>query len=1407
MDGTRERWYRACFEIWFLKCRWKQFQEFFADIMERAHPNDFVRMAEAGAKGDRGCDGYLSSTATIFQVYAPNEIQPAKLHVKIKEDFEKARNARLEFKRWIFVHNRRQGLHADSVALIQGLMAGSGIACEFWGFEELWAEMQKVPAQYRDEILPPYQSSLEPPAVAAGGLGASRPDFNQASSANPLTLSVPQHRVLLEQIESMSAQLRSALDSEGQALWDEVKSHLGTLSFDLAILAGQRLEQWVNDKSRSASPQLRGRTLILLADLAVIETIDGASPQEAHIAKARKYMDLAREAFGRSISEEDASRLVSLSAKLHAVEGDYDRALRDTEGVDSPGVLSLRLALLIEMQRFEAARELFRDRPLHERWADSAIIVFVASEDVDRAREVLDWARSKEEAVYHRCLFHFAKSLVISVQKSLADDGHGVPGRLPEAMRDRLREALATLRPLVCRAESTDSVRDGVVAESLAIAATAAHRLGDFDARRRYTLLLGKAQPVSLSFARAVQAGFVEAPSDVPDRLRTDHPGSREAATLAAAIEGIRLGRVADAVAAMRALVETARTRDEKEALCEQLLELSGLARADEGEDVDHFIEAQLGSEHLLVKFRRAARLISARDAAGAEPAVNEIRDEQNPLWWQLQAKLEYLKGNKVAAAEALAFACRLLPRPELLRSAIGLAEEADRDDLLEELLTVLTAFEPSDERALFRLASLFAEHDRFGEAAQLFRRLRDSRPEEPTYALNLATCLRNDGRPDDAMRTLDQLCAASTPDLRAVLSRAQLLRETGKADRAFQSLQPFRESFWDNHEYLLAYVGFGFAAGQDATAHQAFTRLIELQKEGKVPADKLWAASVDEVAQHFKQFHERQRKLDELVLRGQVPWLAVEHARGNPPVVAWRFRTREANVGDTVLSRAIFAVYSTNRFTVRPSTRKQAWLDDIGCPPRGSHVIVDLTAILTLSRLGLLDRAREYFGRMYVPSRYIPALAEEGVRVIPHQPSRIRSIEAIRDAVDRKVIRATCFLGDRTPRAVLDEYGNEDSEQATRYHLIDLFQWLHDTGRLSSTDFDCARTVAHEARTPEPSFASVVTSGLAIRLDALRTIADVGLLELVTRTVDVCLGAHCVEQLNAELLFVREQQRLVTQHQELLEQVSDEGCFGRLPAPSHASDARRGRQDASFVSFWACESALEGNLPFFVDDRVCQALVLSHRKEDKHAAFGADAFLAALFDSGLCSPDDVAGHLLQLMRWRYRFLLPPAGILVRLAMAHAAQPPGAPLAEVARYIHDCLRDPGLFGGLEPTEPPMPLAARYGNAWVRVIAEFVMQLWLDDSLTMETAGAFTTWALQEALPGPSSNLNPFVRLRLAEFVPQVLLGAALSAALGARDESRANRGLCAIAEGLGLSQEEYTRMVGEIVNVDWTGRS
>jgi hypothetical protein len=128
------------FELRFLRVRGLAFQDFVADVMENAYPGDFRRIRPHGNAGDLKCDGYLESEGTVFQVYGPEEIRSvSRLLRKIDEDFSGARVSWAgRMKRWIFVHNSRQGLPAQAIQKLSDLGEGQhGIEVDSWGFEEL----------------------------------------------------------------------------------------------------------------------------------------------------------------------------------------------------------------------------------------------------------------------------------------------------------------------------------------------------------------------------------------------------------------------------------------------------------------------------------------------------------------------------------------------------------------------------------------------------------------------------------------------------------------------------------------------------------------------------------------------------------------------------------------------------------------------------------------------------------------------------------------------------------------------------------------------------------------------------------------------------------------------------------------------------------------------------------------------------------------------------------------------------------------------------------------------------------------------------------------------------------------------------------------------------------------------
>lgn len=87
--------YKREFENQLLKVNGNGFQDLFYRLMKECY-QDFMPIKPNGVKGDFGCDGYISSNGTYFQVYGPEEpylkstLNNAKN--KISKDFKKLYN-------------------------------------------------------------------------------------------------------------------------------------------------------------------------------------------------------------------------------------------------------------------------------------------------------------------------------------------------------------------------------------------------------------------------------------------------------------------------------------------------------------------------------------------------------------------------------------------------------------------------------------------------------------------------------------------------------------------------------------------------------------------------------------------------------------------------------------------------------------------------------------------------------------------------------------------------------------------------------------------------------------------------------------------------------------------------------------------------------------------------------------------------------------------------------------------------------------------------------------------------------------------------------------------------------------------------------------------------------------------
>jgi hypothetical protein len=128
------------------------------------------------------------------------------------------------------------------------------------------------------------------------------------------------------------------------------------------------------------------------------------------------------------------------------------------------------------------------------------------------------------------------------------------------------------------------------------------------------------------------------------------------------------------------------------------------------------------------------------------------------------------------------------------------------------------------------------------------------------------------------------------------------------------------------------------------------------------------------------------------------------------------------------------------------------------------------------------------------------------------------------------------------------------------------------------------------------------------------------------------------------------------------------------------------------------------------------------------------------------------------------------------------------------------MRDPGLFAGPEPTNPPLPLAFRIHQDWAAEIAQFLIRVWADGGKwTEDGAAALTHWTLSEFLPGSPRNMGR-QGIRLSGFLKDTVFTQAAIHSVQIQDVSRANLALRTIGEGLGLGPEEYKRLVVEVIH-------
>jgi len=1094
----------------------------------------------------------------------------------------------------------------------------------------------------------------------------------------------------------------------------------------------------------------------------------------------------------------------ALEAHIAALEEGPEIGLARLANRTDPEAISHRLAILIDAKRFGESADLVRGKEPHEKWAHSAIGALVLNGELQEARRILSWAKGLPDPITRRrCALAYAERVLRQITKGHEDDILLVSSPVEAEKQSQLREITEILLPVVLTAQGQEAVETELDSVALTRVLIAHHMLGEYERVQGIARLLMQRRPVPFLLAQLASKEIIKCPPDLPARLRAEHPDSFDAKLMAALLEGQFLGKHNEGFDSAERLVGEATSSEQKRQICQALNQiaqsLSGPVRA----RADGIARNLLDKDDPLLRLFRAHALLRKGDMQEAGALLESLHAEEDAYWQQLSAQYWANKGDWQKALEHELRASKISPYAAILETASEIAVRAQHWDEAVKCLQQVTQRNPNNIDAWRRQASLHVFLRAFSGAAADFEHLQGLEPTEESHALNRALNLRHANRLRESLDVLESICAENPLSQNALLLRAEVLRNLQRPEDAFRSLQNVREAHWNSPVFLPVYMKLAYAAGDDAAGQDALNHILELQDTGKISEILLQNESIDDILLLIQEEQERKKTILETVIGGKCPWLWAGKVLGNQFYWAWRRRTQDLTwINDDLIVRAEFSIYATNGFRVLASGDQPKRLESLECSEAGKPIVMDLTAMLTAHRLGILNRMADYFGEIRYPAVYTGLFVESQANLMPHQLSQEVSFRAIHNALNAgriMVLSNPAKEGDAN-FPIVDEYsgGNGDSEQTCGFR--DLAQALYEGGRISQSENARLLQVAHKPSSNEATLTRFESSeAIRVAVSSLQTIHAIGLFDAVVNAFNVHITDGEAKEISREISAVAFRDETLKWQDELWNVLHSDLRFKQVPHAPHPGLADTTSENPLDPYIAASLLAQQQKIPLLADDRVLQMLVHSNSETGPCSAFSTNHTLAAMGEAGLLDAVEMARCYLKLLEWRYRFVVPPDSVLKTFADSYPDYPPGQDLRQASLYVHDCMRDRGLFGGLEPTEPPSSMAVQLFLRWVWVITQFLTKVWEDVDYSEEKAEKMTRWAVREFLPSPPLSDVPHGFIA-GNNCSRVTLAYALVHTALSESRDRTNRFLTTLADALGISGEDYLREVANAIN-------
>ncbi|GAA5508413.1 TIR domain-containing protein [Novipirellula caenicola] len=1214
-------------------------------------------------------------------------------------------------------------------------------------------------------------------------------------------------RLTTESKEKESGATATALDARASELADSVGQSIVDRFMRLTLEMNEKevsecYEQaagWITSGGTHASKPIRASVLLWMSK--VVQ--DNEYLRHLGLVVARVHLADANELLRNIENPYLQARSLANAALIERRIGESSSCFEALSQCEHEIAIATRIALLLERKDVSAAVEIADNHVLSERWAEQAAMAYIAAKRDNDAIEACQFLRSPRFGLtrYYRCLFQCAQAYVIRCQ---GEPGQGLtPAAMSPVQIEDHQQSREILEPILSKIRSAGRISTGIERESASLRFRIAHLLGE-DSVSDWANLLTTFHPLHLDVLNAMRWGVLEAKPSLLADLRAEN--ANDVATLVSCVE-MDVFRRSDWEAGLGE-VENLANSDVNTEQAERMADIAFQVAAFGPDELKlrstRLMRSLVGAKHRCFAMLEAKNALQQEDFVKAEKIVREIVHDGDPDCLSLLAMAMEGQGKSEEALEHLDELCEVTGHPQALWRAYHAVVATGQRDRVEPLLQRLCRFSSERVQAMELLVNLYFEQNEdesLRKVIPLLRNLAEIAPSEHRYHVNHALALRGLGELDEAIAVAKRTALQHPDCLELQLLRSQLLVHCERAGDAFSVLdsQEVKERFWENRNFLRKYIDLAYRTGNEVEAHQALLQLRRI--EADIPEDERYvqARSTEQLIEFLKGQREFRDDLDTQIAKGKLPWSIPVHVDRVPVTAAMAYRTQDLIVGESVSWRARYTTYASNGFVVgkRDEIIGAQFVRPIA-PSEGQTIVGDLTSLVTLFRLGVLEEAVAFFGKVLIPSIYRDYEARDASRLQPHQKSRSDQTKSLVDKIHRGILRS--HTGQLPDDATIVDIDPDDNEA---FLPGDVVQWLVDAGTLTTKRRDQLLKTFDLPRSSNDGFETArSTRRLYFTAEAVRSLDSAGVLDDLVDATDICLSATAVDSLKADEFAFEHQASQLRENRRFWQAIRDldEIEFAEVELMDDG-EGDRAIHGAFNLSLSAMKLASDRKLPLMVDDRTLLSAASNSAEGATDSAFASFDVIERLRRDGKIEQDEALSHFRKLMRWRYRFHILDSDVLLFAIKNYrrSSSVVGKPLEEIARYVQGCMHDRSLHGGNSETVPPRSIAFELYTKWMRVTADLAVSVMQDEDFAEEEVSEIVNWLIAHLAPNVPLTAPAEQQVSMANNVGRLFLTHILCRLSREPRDKRSRFLISVVREQFNFSNLDFHQTVSDVV--------